>query len=430
MKKLILAIVFFSIEFSVFSQSEFNKWSIETNFGFNKAMAPLTPGYLSHSLNIGHLDFGVRYMFNEKFGLKADAGFGSFSEVKGESPEFKTNYLRANIKGVVNLGKLMTFESFSRKLGLLGHLGGGFGRMSFEETILNNAPDYHYNIISGLTGQFKLGTRVALTSDLSMIYNGRQTYTFDGNTYNADVQPSNPLENPFVHAPGTWWTATVGLNFYLGSASEHADWYIAADKYATKEELASQINGIKDMLRDSDGDGVPDYLDKESNTPVGARVSTQGITLDSDNDGTPDHIDKCPFLPGPASTNGCPVQEVKEEVDFLRKAINDGFVNVYFAFDSAKPLSYSISSAHYISNFLKRNPGVSLEVKGYADELGSEDYNIKLSERRAKAVYDIIVSSGIDTSRLTYKGYGEDTTVDKSSADARQLARRTSFEVK
>lgn len=429
MKKFILAIVFFSIEFSVFSQSEFNKWSIETNFGFNKAMAPLTPGYLSPSLNIGHLDLGVRYMFNEKFGLKADGGFGSFSEVKGESPEFKTNYLRANIQGVINLGRVMGFESFSRKLGLLGHFGGGFGRMSFEETILNTAPDYHYNIISGLTGQFKLGTRVALTSDLSMIYNGRQTYTFDGNTFNADVQPADPSQNPYVHAPGTWWTATIGLNFYLGSSSEHADWYIAADKYATKEELASQISGIKDMLKDSDGDGIPDYLDKESNTPAGARVNTQGITLDSDNDGTPDHLDKCPFIPGPASTNGCPIQEIKEEVDFLKKAINDGYVNVYFAFDSDKPLSYSISSAHYIANFLKRNPGVSLEVKGYADELGSDDYNIKLSERRAKAVYNIIISSGIDASRLSYKGYGEDTSVDKSSADARQLARRTSFEV-
>jgi OOP family OmpA-OmpF porin len=55
---------------------------------------------------------------------------------------------------------------------------------------------------------------------------------------------------------------------------------------------------------------------------------------------------------------------------------------------------------------------------------------MKLSERRAKAVYDLLISSGIDASRLSYKGYGEDTRVDKSSADARQMARRASFEVK
>lgn len=430
MKKLLLAIILFSLEFSVFSQSEFNKWSLETNLGFNKPMAPLTPGFLSPTLNIGHMDLGIRYMFNEKFGFKADGGFGSFSEVKGESPEFKTNYLRADIQGVFNLGRILSFESFTRKLGLLGHFGGGFGRMSFNETILNTAPDYHYNIISGLTGQFKLGSRVALTSDISMIYNGRQTYTFDGNSFNADMQPIDPTQNPYVHAPGTWWTGTIGLNFYLGSSSEHADWYIASDKYATKEELASQINGIKDMLKDSDGDGIPDYLDKEPNTPAEARVDTHGVTLDSDADGTPDHLDKCPFIPGPAATNGCPIEEIKEQVDFLKKAINDGYVNVYFAFDSFSPLSYSISAANYVATFLKKNPGVSLEVKGYADELGSEDYNIKLSEKRAKAVYEIIISAGIDVKRVSYKGYGEDTSVDKSSPDARQLARRTSFEVK
>jgi OOP family OmpA-OmpF porin len=184
------------------------------------------------------------------------------------------------------------------------------------------------------------------------------------------------------------------------------------------------------MLRDSDGDGVPDYLDEEPNTPVGARVNSAGTTLDSDGDGTPDHMDDCPFQPGPASTNGCPVVEEVEAVDYLKKAIDDGYVNVYYAFDSDKPLAYSISAANYVANFLKKNPSVQVEIKGYADELGPEDYNMKLSERRAKAVYDIIVASGVDSSRLSYKGYGEDTSVDKSSADARQMARRASFEVK
>lgn len=430
MKKYLLAFILFSLGFSAFSQSEFNKWSLETNFGFNKPMSPLTPGFYSPTLNIGHLDFGARYMINEKFGFKGDIGFGSFNEVKNESPEFKTNYLRADVQGVVNWGRILNFEAFSRRIGLLGHLGAGFGRMSFNQTILNQVPEYQYNIIAGIKPLFKLSNRIALTGDVSVIYNGRQTYTFDGNAYNAKVQPDDLTQNPFVHAPGTWWTGTLGLNVYLGSAEEHADWFIAADKYATKEELATQINGIKDMLKDSDGDGIPDYLDKEPNTPTEARVDFHGVTLDSDGDGTPDHLDKCPFLPGPASTNGCPVEEVVEQVDYLQKAINDGYVNVYFAFDSSTPLAYSISAANYVANFLKKNPGISLEVKGYADELGPEDYNIKLSEKRAKSVYEILISAGIDGSRLSYKGYGEDTSVDKSSADARQMARRASFEIK
>jgi OOP family OmpA-OmpF porin len=157
------------------------------------------------------------------------------------------------------------------------------------------------------------------------------------------------------------------------------------------------------------------------------------MTMDSDGDGTPDHLDKCPFVAGPSSTGGCPASEdtsTQMEVDSFRKAINEGYVNVYYAFDSSKPLAYSVPATNYVANFMKRNPGVKLEVKGYADELGAENYNIKLSEKRAKAVYDVLIASGVDASRLTYKGYGEDTSVDKSSADARQLARRVSFDVK
>lgn len=429
MKKHLLILILLGSSLNSFAQKDFNKWSLEVNGGFNKAMGPLTPGYLSPTLNLGHADFGARFMFNEYFGFKGNFGLGSFSEVKNESPEFTTNYLAITGQGVFNFGRMLNFESFSKKLTVLGHLGAGGGRMNFENQVRETEPDYYYIITSGFTTLFSLSERISLAGDISVNVNGRQTYTFDGNSYNAPVQP-NPPANPFVHATGTWWTGTLGLNFYLGKASQHADWYIAADKYATKVELAEAITGIKDMLKDSDGDGVSDYLDKEPNTPAGARVSFSGATLDSDNDGTPDHLDKCPFLPGPSSTGGCPVEEIVEQVDYLKKAIDEGYVNVYFGFDSSKPLTYSISAASFISNFLQKNPGVKVEVKGYADELGGEDYNIKLSEKRAKAVYDLLVDAGIESSRITFKGYGEDTSVDKSSADARQMARRTSFEIK
>ncbi|HSF55014.1 MAG TPA: OmpA family protein [Algoriphagus sp.] len=429
MKKYLILLLLFGASLNSFAQNDYNKWSLEVNGGFNKSMGPLTPGYFSPTLNLGHVDFGTRYMFNEYFGFKGNFGFGSFSEVKNESPEFTTNYLTITAQGVANFGRMLNFETFSKRLTLLGHLGAGGGRMNFENQVRPTEPDYYYTLTSGITSLFKLSERISLAGDISVNVNGRQTYTFDGNSYNAPIQPDPPT-NPFVHATGTWWTGTLGLNFYLGKAEQHADWYIAPDKYATKVELAEAINGIKDMLKDSDGDGISDYLDKEPNTPAGARVSFNGVTMDSDNDGTPDHLDKCPFLPGPSSTGGCPVEEIVEQADFLKKAINDGYVNVYFGFDSSRPLAYSISAASFVSNFLQKNPGVKLEVKGYADELGGEDYNIKLSEKRAKAVYDLLIDSGIEPSRLTYKGYGEDTSVDKSSADARQMARRSSFEIK
>jgi OOP family OmpA-OmpF porin len=425
MKKLLLSTIMAgALALGANAQVDYNRWSVEFSGGFNKAMAPLTPGYYSPTLNLGHADLGVRYMFNEKFGAKLDFGFGSFSEAsRDNNPTFSTNYNRINLQGVGNIGRMMNFESFTRRFNMLAHFGAGIGQVNPQEGPFSDFSDKVYNIIAGITGQVKLSERIALTGDISSIFNGRQTVTFDGQS------PIGPTDPNFYGANGTWWTGTIGLNIYLGSKDTHADWYVAADKYATKDELAQQIGEIKDMLKDSDGDGVPDYLDKEPNTPAGARVDSHGRTLDSDGDGIPDHLDKCPFAPGPASNDGCPIEEVKE-IDYFKKAINEGYVNTYFAFDSAKPLGYSTSAVNYVANFLKRNPGVNVELKGYADEIGPEDYNMKLSERRAKAVYDILIAAGIDASRLSYKGYGEDTSVDKRSDNARQLARRVSFEVK
>jgi len=407
-------------------EDNFNRWSIEVNGGFNKAMTPLTPGYYSPTLNLGHGDVGVRYMFNEKFGAKLDYGFGRFSEAsRDNNPEFETNYYRLNLQGVANLGRIMNWETFTRRFNLLAHAGAGIGRVTPQQNQFADVQDNVYNLIVGLTGQIKLSDRIALNGDISSINNGRQLVAFDG------ASAISPDHFSFYGPKANWWTGTLGLSFYLGGASNHADWNIREDRYATKEELGNQINEIRDMLRDSDGDGVPDYLDKEPNTPAGARVDSHGRTLDSDGDGIPDHLDECPFVPGPAANNGCPVEDDEDrEVDFFRQAINDGYVNVYFAFDSSRPLGYSAAAAHYVANFMQRNPGVNIEIKGYADEIGPEDYNMRLSERRARAVRDLIVAAGIDAGRLTVQGYGEDTSVDKRSSEARQLARRVSFEVR
>ncbi|MGY6558558.1 MAG: OmpA family protein [Nitritalea sp.] len=419
MKKILLSTLMAgAMAYGAQAQDDFNKWSIDVGGGFNHAATRFTSmQYETPFLNLGHADIGVRYMLTEKFGLKANYGFGQFVGSDNSLP-FTTNYYRANLQAVTNLGRIMNFEQFSQRIGLLAHFGAGFGAQTPQENQFADVRDNFYNLMGGFTAQVRLTDRIALTGDISHAILGRLSVATDG--------ASEVLGRRTI---GNWWTGTVGLNFYLGKKSQHADWYIAAEKYATKVELAEQIGEIKDMLKDSDGDGIPDYLDKEPNTPAGARVDAFGRTLDSDGDGIPDHLDKCPFVPGPASNDGCPIEEVVE-TDFFKKAINENYVNVYFAFDSAKPLGFSASAVNHVANFMKRNPEVKLEIKGFADELGPEDYNMKLSERRAKAVEKLLIEAGIDASRLSAKGFGEDTSVDKKSAEARQLARRTSFEVK
>ena len=80
---------------------------------------------------------------------------------------------------------------------------------------------------------------------------------------------------------------------------------------------------------------------------------------------------------------------------------------------------------------MEKNASLKIEVSAYTDSRGSSDYNMKLSNRRAKSTIDYLVSKGIERSRISGKGYGESNMVNKCvngvecSEDAHQKNRRT-----
>jgi OOP family OmpA-OmpF porin len=163
---------------------------------------------------------------------------------------------------------------------------------------------------------------------------------------------------------------------------------------------------------DSDGDGVTDNLDRCPGTPAGAKVDASGCELDGDGDGVPDSRDKCPETPkgDKVDTVGC---------SLTRK------LEVYFDNDSSKLKPESFKNLDLTVDFLKAVPTATGVIEGYTDSTGSDAYNQRLSEQRAKAVLDYIVSKGIDPSRLESKGLGESQPVaDNKTAEGRAQNRR------
>ena len=77
--------------------------------------------------------------------------------------------------------------------------------------------------------------------------------------------------------------------------------------------------------------------------------------------------------------------------------------------------------------FLSQNPNAKAKLVGYADPRGDNSENLDLSKRRAKSVYDILVKSGINTSRISIEGHGVDTTYPSDSKVGLDLARRVSI---
>jgi OOP family OmpA-OmpF porin len=75
---------------------------------------------------------------------------------------------------------------------------------------------------------------------------------------------------------------------------------------------------------------------------------------------------------------------------------------------------------------LKRNPEIKVEVDGHTDSKGTDAYNQKLSERRAKGVYDYLIAHGVSDSQITgSKGFGESQPIaTNDTAEGRQQNRR------
>ncbi len=154
---------------------------------------------------------------------------------------------------------------------------------------------------------------------------------------------------------------------------------------------------------DSDGDGVYDGLDRCPGTPKGVAVDDKGCPLDSDRDGVPDFRDACPGTPAGVAVDsrGCP--EVGERLLRL-----DG---VQFAHDSAILTPDSGAILDRAVQVLNGNSKVRVRVEGHTDSSGGDEYNQRLSQRRASAVVDYLVAGGIDSGRLEPQGYGESNPI-------------------
>ena len=100
--------------------------------------------------------------------------------------------------------------------------------------------------------------------------------------------------------------------------------------------------------------------------------------------------------------------------------------NVQFEYDSYELKSESFPELNRIVKMMKDNETLSFDIYGHTDNAGEDNYNQRLSEKRAQTVYDYLVSMGISASRLTYKGFGATKPVaPNDSEEGRKLNRRT-----
>lgn len=120
--------------------------------------------------------------------------------------------------------------------------------------------------------------------------------------------------------------------------------------------------------------------------------------------------------------------------DVLLQPIETGSVvvlrNIFFNFDKFDLKPESQVELNRLAELLNQNKTMKIEIGGHTDNKGTAEYNQKLSENRAKSVYEYLVNKGIDKTRLSYKGYGLTKPLESNdSEEGRAVNRRTEFKV-
>ncbi len=194
------------------------------------------------------------------------------------------------------------------------------------------------------------------------------------------------------------------------------------DKISSSLNTNVKIEQNDDLVVDSDGDGVVNKFDLESNTPIGNTVDESGRSLDLDNDGVPDYIDDDPFstLGSFVDKNGRELDDdgdgIPNNRDLELNTKNGSCVNnrgksitcqdavfplIFFNPNSSQVEDFNLDRLQVISSILIANSNYKVRIIGFFDFDGLESYNVQLDFKRAEAVAQVLSNIfGIDLDRM------------------------------
>jgi OOP family OmpA-OmpF porin len=206
-----------------------------------------------------------------------------------------------------------------------------------------------------------------------------------------DFGGSPPADSTASNATAT---GGLGLKVRFGDSpwSLRAEWRVR-HAFDSDNSLTDQIGSLGIQYNFGGGSATTMAATGEPE-PETRRDVVPVAPADSDRDGVADDRDQCRGTPAGARVDarGCEIVKLR---------------NVYFGFDSAVLLATAKRMLDDSAATLRRNPGVEVEIAGYADARGPERYNLRLSERRAEAVRAYLEQAGVEPARMSARGYGE-----------------------
>jgi len=210
----------------------------------------------------------------------------------------------------------------------------------------------------------------------------------------------------------------AGLNIAFGAKAQKAAPVVEEKVVEEKIQEAVVVAPVV-IDGDDDKDGVLNSQDKCPTTQSGKKVNAEGCFIDGDDDkdGVLNSKDICPntALGDAVNSDGCPAKVT---------------LNINFENNSDKVNPDSYKTIQKYADFLNNYATYSAKIVGYTDSRGSQNYNQKLSEKRANAIKDMLVEKGVPLSRLSAVGMGENNPIaDNSTKEGRAKNRRIEAEL-
>ena len=425
--------------------SAFRTWSIGFSAGI---LTPNTPfgsnvhqDFTSPDGNLGY-GFYLKNQILPAVGIRADifagklGAQGSQLDGTGNAPfnsySTKVHYA-ASLSANVTLGNI---SWHANKSAIQPYFTAGAGSIYYRPvltlangSVTNFKADDNGNIHElfvplGLGLKFDLAPGVNL--DLGYQVNFVFSDNLDGYKYG-----SNNDKFAYAHA---------GLEFALGRASKpqlstHNPVSSMRQEYLwenqnTKTLLEAQIDAQNAKIAAEKAEN--DRLRNDLNT---TNANLARFTMDSDGDGVPDFLDKCPNTPISTKVDGagCPLPVSRNTTVYIteqdKQVVKEAVKNLEFDFAKTTIREHSYASLDRLAQLLN-DKGFSLKLAGYTDNVGSVAFNLKLSQGRANAVKIYIVGKGVSESRIQAEGYGKAHPIATNKTEnGRQINRRVEFTI-
>jgi OOP family OmpA-OmpF porin len=410
------------------NSNQLTTWSFGVNAGVLTPTSPLG-GKNDFSNNKSSLGYGlyIKKQFTPYFSLRLD---GVRGKLKADNTEnwksgaansgavnaFETDLsYSGSLNAVVNLFNIDMFNKNSA-LQLYASAGAGLAGYKVKTSATNTGALVNYagdKTISELIVPVGLGAKVKLSEKINLDLGWTVNFV-DGDNLDGFYRGQNDkysyayggLEFALGKGKQLAWHNPVALTYDEALQAKQTANALKGDLDAQKAENARLRSEMNDLLKDTDGDGVADKLDKCPGTPSGTVVDGAG----------------CPLkVPAPV------IQEKVIITEADRKVVDEAIKNLEFDLGKATIRSKSYATLNRVAALLVEK-NFSLKLAGHTDNTGSMALNLRLSKERAESIKAYLVSQGANASRIEATGYGPNQPIaTNKTAAGRQKNRRVEF---